>query len=63
MFKFKEMLIIMFASMYHNKTYDVYFNFNEINIDYCACSYGRISYFDDVDKISDLYINDIQQIV
>ena len=37
MFKFKEMLIIMFASMYHNKTYDVYFNFKEINIDYSMC--------------------------
>ena len=40
MFKFKEILKIMFAPMYHNKTYVVYFNFKEINIDYCACSYG-----------------------
>ena len=63
MFKFKEILRIMFTSMYHNRTYVVYFNFNEINIDYYACSYGRILYFDDVDKISDLYINDIQHIV
>ena len=40
MFKFKEILRIMFTSMYHNRTYVVYFNFNEINIDYYACSYG-----------------------